>query len=55
MASGKIAKASSHDDSQKNGNCRGVLLLQCKIVDLARGQGFVSVDADGILLDFDYY
>jgi hypothetical protein len=55
MASGKVAKASSLDESQKNGNCRGVLHLQSNIVDLVRGQGFVSVDADGILLDFDYH
>jgi hypothetical protein len=55
MASGKIAKASSQDESQKNGNCRGVLLLQSNIMDLVRGQGFVSVDAGGILLDFDYH
>jgi DeoR family transcriptional regulator, glycerol-3-phosphate regulon repressor len=42
---GKAATASADEELQKNGKSRSVLLRQSKIVDLVRGQGFVSIDA----------
>jgi DeoR family glycerol-3-phosphate regulon repressor len=45
MASGKAATTSTEAESKKDGKSRSVLLRQSKIVDLVRGQGFVSIDA----------
>jgi DeoR family glycerol-3-phosphate regulon repressor len=45
MASGNAAEKRIEAESPKNGKSRTVALRQSKIVDLVRGQGFVSIDA----------
>jgi len=44
-ASGNAAMTGTEEESKKDGKSRSVLLRQSKIVDLVRGQGFVSIDA----------
>ena len=44
-ASGKVAENRAAGESPKNGKSKSVALRQSKIVDLVRGQGFVSIEA----------
>jgi DeoR family transcriptional regulator, glycerol-3-phosphate regulon repressor len=45
MASGPAAERVTEAESPKNGKSKNIALRQSKIVDLVRGQGFVSIDA----------